>query len=211
MGTIRQPENLSAYNNDGTDHPHEIIIDNWRYIREDYFQGERTIGRGCYVLGCQLYFVPGIVAEQLIDLADNGGILDVFFFPLQHGGPWCHRCLGAGKLTWVENARGGLTRHLAVIDHRQKEYNRNSSCVMVYSRSSFYSQGKHLFLAPTIFSEGEILCKDCKGTGLWLNATVHIFQGFPRIKSRIVYEVGDKYDTETMYKMLSQDCLQSTV
>jgi hypothetical protein len=59
---------------------------------------------------------------------------------------------------------------------------------MAYSKTSYYSKDKQLYLSQTMVEEGESLCRDCKGTGLWLNATISIFKGFPRIKSKLMYE-----------------------
>ena len=193
MGTVKQPDQLDALH---ADHSKLIRIDNWRYMREDFSQEHGDIGRGTYVFGYGLYFIPGISAENLIDISDNDGTIETFFYRLHHGDPWCHRCQGAGKLNWIQNAKGGVERSRPgyAYDKHHKVYKRNPKCTMVYSRSSWQSQDKQLYLSPTIVDEGELMCRECKGTGLWLNATVHIFKGFPRIKSKVVYEVGPEYD-----------------
>ena len=211
MATLIQPDQLNALSHD---HIKVIRIDNWRYIREDHSQEHRDIGRGTYVFCCGLYFIPGITAEDIMNAsASDDEVIEAFFYKLHHGDPWCHRCHGSGKITWIDNARGGIARNRPGYryDKHHEEYRRNPKCVMAYSRNSYYSLNKQLYLAPTLVDEGELMCRECKGTGLWLNATVHIFQGFPRIKSKIVYEVGDKYDIETMYKMLGQDCVRKSM
>ena len=204
MATIIQPDHLDALS---SDHSKVIRIDNWRYIREDFSQEHRDIGRGSYVFGYGLYFIPGISAEDLIDISNNDKTIEAFFYKLHHGDPWCHRCQGAGKLNWIQNAKGGNERNRPgyTYDEHHKVYRRNSKCVMAYSRSSYYSQNKQLYLSPTLVDEGELMCRECKGTGLWLNATVHIFQGFPRIKSKIVYEVGPEHSLGVIYNMLEQE------
>lgn len=187
MGTFRQPQNLNAFSQD---HPQELFILNWRYMREDYCQEHTDIGRGTYILGYELYFIPGMLAEDIMAVVNADVVEDVFFYRLHHGDPWCHLCHGAGKLTWIDNARGYIERNRPgyTYDQYYREYRRNPNRIMVYSRSSFYSKDRQLYLAPTITNDGELTCRECKGTGLWLNATVHIFQGFPKIKSKIVCE-----------------------
>jgi len=54
-----------------------------------------------------------------------------------------------------------------------------------------------------------VLCLECRGTGLWLNATVHLFQGFPRIKSSLTYKKGGpRWEEE--YGRLFQSTTTST-
>ncbi len=196
MGTIKQPDNLVEYNIEGSRHPKSVLVNNWRYIKSDYLQGKSEVGKGCYILvGCNLYFVPGVVGEQVMDIADSPSVLDTleaFFFQLKHGSVWCTRCQGAGKLNWIDNAKGGVPYQFN--NQHYKEFKRNRDILMVYSRrTSHRNTEKTLFLAPSIVERGEIRCLDCRGTGLWLNATIHLFQGFPKIRSKIIYEKGDPY------------------
>ena len=203
MGSIKQPENLKQYRDfpNESAHPLEITINSWRYIRDDYCQEKLAVGRGTYVFCYGLNFVPGVTAEQIMDIADSDSTFEAFFFPLKHGSPWCERCQGAGKLNWVDNAKGGIPRiSVSEVGQYYKEFRRQPKTTMVYSRNSYYSRDRTLYLAPTIVDEGELLCRDCKGTGLWLNATVHIFNGFPRIKSMILYQGGPD-DYAPMLKM----------
>ena len=191
MGKLRQPSDLVQFrDNQFEENPVEICVDHCRYMREDYFQGKSDIGRGCYILDTDLYFVPGVVFEQLAYLADTHGTLDVFFFKTAFGAPWCHRCHGAGKLSWIDNAKGRNTPPANPMSLQYpNQFVRDTNILMSYTREWGGTHGT-LYLSPTIVDKGEVTCRDCHGTGLWLNATVHLFQGFPRIRSSITYKKG---------------------
>jgi len=191
MGKLRQPYNLVQFrDNEYPETPMEICIDNWRYIREDFFQGKSDIGRGCYILDTDLYFIPGVVFEQIEHVSNTQETLEVYFFRAALGSSWCHRCHGAGKLSWIDNATGGNNRPNNPMSLQfAKQFVRDRDILMSYTREWGGTHGT-LYLAPTIVNEGEITCRECHGTGLWLNATVHLFQGFPRIRSSITYKKG---------------------
>ena len=66
-------------------------------------------------------------------------------------------------------------------------------CNILYSYSVVRGVGdfpsRALFLSSTTVDKGESICRECKGTGLWLNATTHLFQGFKHLKPKL-------YDTK---------------
>jgi len=194
MGKLRQPYNLVQFrDNEYPETPMEICIDNWRYIREDFFQGKSDIGRGCYILDTDLYFIPGVVFEQIEHVSNTQETLEVYFFRAALGSSWCHRCHGSGKVSWIDNAKGGNTRPSNPMSlYFPKQFIRDKDVLMAYNREWGGSHGM-LYLSPTIVNRGEVSCLECRGTGLWLNATVHLFQGFPRIKSCARYKKGLPY------------------
>lgn len=209
MSVIQIPDQLAAFKDNYPNirpHPSSINIDNWRYIRYGGYLEHLDIGKGCYILSSNLFFIPGVIPDQLFPLADSDSVMQALFFPVSFGVTWCHRCRGAGKLTWIDNAKGGIQLSLAGSQYMQFE--RNPNVLYSYSMIRGTTRDKELFLSATIVEKGEILCRDCMGTGLWLNATTRLFKWFKNIRSKIFdTKRHPHYDIKTMQEVLSKNSM----
>lgn len=212
MSIIKIPDELAAHKDNYPNirpHPISINIDNWRYIKYGIYREHIEVGKGCYVLASNLFFIPGVIPDQLFHVADSDLSMQAFFFHVNFGGAWCHRCHGAGRLTWIENAKGQVGWNAGTTDSYNMRFERDPNVLYSYNvMKNTGTSGRELFLSASKVEEGELLCRDCKGTGLWLNATTHLFQGFRNIKPKI-YDTKRHplYDTTTMQEVLSKNSM----
>lgn len=168
--------------------PTTLYLDNWRSISVGVLRSYR----GGYIHGLFIlvdkyaYFCPSMTMKNFLDfmLSDEEVKEQFFTESFDHKLPLCYKCKGNGKFDWVNRAT----------QIRTESYQRQKNIVYLYT--DINKDPDHyvdLLLSKTELNRGDLICKECHGTGIILDARHKYLNGFVaikhRLKERSIYDV----------------------
>ena len=168
-----------------------LRVDNWKSICLDTLPfNNGGYSHGLFIIiGGATYFCPGLQMEKFLAfMSSDSEILEQFFTHTHsYDVPECYKCLGNGKFDWV-NRTTKVTKEI---------YQKDQNVVYEFvDKRKGFGEYIDLFLSKTELNGGDLICLECKGTGLVLDARHKYFQGFPGIKRSIKErKINDVYNS----------------
>jgi len=107
-------------------------------------------------------FIYGIDIKDFLDICEEGNyhsFIDHYWEPSKLH--CCTSCNGAGKLDWISKITG--PQPFNKIRHK---YVRDKTKILKFQHNEFLKD--QCIFAPTKVFEGERICKECKGTGIYI-------------------------------------------
>lgn len=165
--------------------PRSVLIDNWRYMAPvNYNFGNNQWTQGTkIVLQDQTIDVMGVTPPMIRDIIYGNQTIENVIFTLNgwEAPAYCYPCGGRGIVDWISSAMNnprprGYGKYARL-------YERDEKIVMFYKDDVTYNFNK-------VFSRvkeepGYRICRNCKGTGLALDARHRIFSGMPGLKRKL--------------------------
>ncbi len=152
---------------------------NWRYVS---YESKKSSFRyhnknGIWVLidtyqaSCFMY---GMSVEEFFYICKKGNYNSFrdHYWDVSHLA-YCERCNGAGKADWISSITGPQP-----FEKARHKYIRDKSKILKFQHDDFL---RNCIFAPTKVFKGERICKDCKGSGIYIHSN--------NLKNLLLYDI----------------------